>query len=340
MKLEDIIEKLIKNSHSIYNLYKELKCTFENGIAPKQKVYEIFSFIEFLKHKENKYLDMLRTSYFTKLNEIYLSLRGSFAIYECKILEKYIECGDDALPLLRVLEKINDLVDECYMPLPNICEEDELLYTEEVYSSKNKSQKSAAIYTSVSEHIIDSMFPDLEIESCVKFMNESEYFIDKINDQKLLEKLKKIPYDITFLNPVLEDLFIRDNLINPNHKLFDPSIVYEDCYEEDVLNTAIIEDMSNQFRKQIKEIASKRKTKSNKTALLRAIYISFLYSSLPDNEKENLLIELNDTIEKILYTFEIINVIKEDANKIICYEITDTIGDNDENEYQKVKKDF
>lgn len=340
MKQEDIIVKLIETSHGIYNLYKEIRKSIESGNAKKKDLDNIFSFIDFLIQKEKKYLNNLKELYYSELNEIYLTLRGSYAFYECKTLENYIECSDNAIPLLRTLEKINDLIDETYTPVPEIDEDDELLYKDALDITRNKTQKPQAGYSSVYEHIIDSIFPALEIETCVYFMNEAKKIEKEITDTELLEKIKQIPYDMTFLNSALEDLFIKDHILNPSHKLFDTGLLYEDCYEEEVLNKVLLEDIINQLKKQIKELANKRKTKTQKKAFLKSIYISFLYYLLSDDDKDDLLVELKDIIESITYPFEIINILKADANKIICHEIVEVINEEDEEQFQKVKKEL
>jgi hypothetical protein len=301
--MNEILANLLENAKNIYHIYKKL----QEGDVPQN---ELLSALKFLRKKEETSLKELEKFYASNLLDLAASVVNCFTLYESTCLENYIISSEAMIPALRILEKLYDLIEKNMVDIKRNNEEVETEYYNHSYQ----------------EYILENIAPALDLENAIHFMNTAKRY------EKETDELRQITYDMTFLHTPLEDLFIEDGLLNPSYKLFETKVLLEEDYDPASLNQTIERNNIDQFEKQIKNLASTRKTKNIKIALLRTIYIESLSEALSEDTLEDSLVNMREIIDTIPYPFDIIKQIQERTNNILYLEYM-----GEETETQKKK---
>lgn len=316
-RLHNIIEHLIMNAHQIYNLYRMIQKT-ESKIEKEAQ----FTCLEYLTQKEEKLLDRLQKDYASHLQDIYFKFLTCYGLSNDSVLENYIVLNNQSLALLRISEKLKKLVRENPITSTIKDEEGEVLLQEK--STINK------FYASEEDYILDTISQDLELEICLRFMNISA--TQKPREKVLKEKVAFIPYEITYLNSLLEQIYVKDRILNFPNQLYSTKIIYEEVFEENILYREMNEYYINLALQQINYLISERLCRTKQTAFLRGIYLFALLSNLDEEEREDFLVNVREEIEEIPYKFTLVRKLKKEVSKIY---ITEEIREKEEEQNEK-----
>jgi hypothetical protein len=319
MKIEDVVNNLIENSKDIYKLYLE--------ILNKNGSKEIFSCLEFLIEKENNYISLLEGENYNSLNKELDKIRTYFGIGNKGIIEEYIESESYLLPYLRISNILYNL----------ICNKEDLQVAENAYDSDVMTCYSEAKkYESIEELVMEEISEDLEIQHIAHFINVA------INEKKLNNKeenlniLEKLPYDLIFLTKPLEKYFIGDRIMNPSYKMFLIEDIYEGYFEKDeYVKTTVLENNLHNIKWQLNLIASPKKTRTEKCAFLRSLYIETLCEEIDDESLENFVNDNHELIEIVKCPFKGVEMLKEIDS---TFYIEECPNEYIQNEIKKVKK--
>ncbi len=302
--MHNIIEHLIENAHQIYNLYRNIPKT-ENKIEKEAQ----FTCLEYLIEKEEKYLDRLQKDYNFYLQDIYFQFLTVYGLSFDGLLENYINLDKHSLALLRISEKLKKLVRNNPSTLTIENNKKEVLFEEIQTTSK---------YSSEDDYILDTISQDLELEICLRFMNIS--VTQKPREKVLKEKVAFVPYEITYLNSLLEQIYVKDRILNFPNQLYSTKIIYEEVFDEDILYQEMNEYYTNLALQQINYLLSERLCRTKQTAFLRGIYLFALLSNLDEEEREDFLVNVRDKIDEISYDFTLVRKLKKEVSKIYITE--------------------
>lgn len=302
--MHNIIEHLIENAHQIYNLYRNISKT-ENKIEKEAQ----FTCLEYLIEKEEKYLDRLQKDYNFFLQDIYFQFLTVYGLSFDGLLENYINLDKHSLALLRISEKLKKLVRNNPSTLAIENNKEEVLFEEIQTTSK---------YSSEDDYILDTISQDLELEICLRFMNIS--VTQKPREKVLKEKIAFVPYEITYLNSLLEQIFVKDRILNFPNQLYSTKIIYEEVFDEDILYREMNEYYTNLALQQINYLLSERLCRTKQTAFLRGIYLFALLSNFDEEEREDFLVNVRDKIDEISYDFTLVRKLKKEVSKIYITE--------------------
>lgn len=314
--MHNIIEFLIENAHQIYNLYRRIQKEED-----KTEKEALFTCLEYLTQKEEKLLDRLQKDYNFYLQDIYFQFLTVYGLSFAGLLENYMNLDEHSLALLRISEKLKKLVRENPRTLTLENNEGEVLFEEIQTTSKYSSEK---------DYILDTISQDLELEICLRFMNISA--TQKPREKVLKEKVAFIPYEITYLNSLLEQIYVKDRILNFPNQLYSTKIIYEEVFEENILYREMNEYYINLALQQINYLISERLCRTKQTAFLRGIYLFALLSNLDEEEREDFLVNVREEIEEIPYKFTLVRKLKKEVSKIY---ITEEIREKEEEQNEK-----
>lgn len=303
--LNKIIQSLIENAHSIYDLYRKIKDTED-----RQEKETFFNCLEYLVSKEEQYLEKLKNEYRAYLNSIYYQFLIQCGFNNESLIDNYIVLNNQSLILLRILERLKILYRENPTINYSANADGELMVMD---------KESNKFYFSEEDFIIDNIKDDLENELCIRFMNISQK--QKPKQQNLIEKIKSIPYEITYLSPRLEQIFLRDRILNTSYQLFQTNIAYENAFDTYMLNATISNTCYNLAYIQTKLLTLKRQTRTDQIAFLRSIYIATLLENVNEETKENYFETLHDEIKRIPYNFALVRKLKKEAKNLSVIEV-------------------
>ncbi len=333
MKSKEIITFLIENARMIYKLYQVYRKEIEKDISSENTLKEIIELIEFQKKKEVTYLETLENLEIDELRELCLSFRAFYALEEERIIDEYIVANDQFAPILRILWRLEVILKNSATPISLEYEnEDGNLMAKENLNPNTLPDES------LKDMIIEEIYTELELETLVHFMNNVVSYQKKIDDKDLLNKLKQVPYDFTFIHPALEDLFLRDGVLNPNYHLFDTLALCEDYFDSGRVEKALVEDRGEQILLQLNTLSSKRKKLSSKKVLLKNIYLQSLIETLDEEQLDDILENSLDQVEEIEYSLDTINEIKNKVKRICTSELSEEEIDEYQKVYQKKQK--
>ncbi len=303
--MHNIIEFLIENAHQIYNLYRRIQKEED-----KTEKEALFTCLEYLTQKEEKLLETLQKDYASHLQDIYFKFLTCYGLSNDSVLENYIVLNNQSLALLRISEKLKKLVRENPITSTIKDEEGEVLLQEK--STINK------FYASEEDYILDTISQDLELENCLRFLNIST--CQNPREKILKEKVTRIPYEITYLNTLLEQIYIKDRILHFPYELYSTEIIYEEVFDKNMLWKTINEYNTNLAIQQVNCLISERLCRTKQIAFLRSIYLSTLLNNLDKEEREEFLVNVREEIEEIPYKFTLVKRLKKEVSKIYVTE--------------------
>lgn len=230
-----------------------------------------------------------------------------------------IESGKNFLPYLRIIRILNIILSE--KPLPEKIEED----------SDTMTIGESREYHNVSEAIIDQIWPELEQQYLVEFINVAFAKQEVYKGTPYEEMVKQIPYDLIYLSEFCESHFVYDNLANPSSILFSIKNIYSYYFlTEEIGKNAIEEDAIEKIRKQLLLLAAKKETLTAQKSILRGFYIEVLCKEVEKENIEDLVMNMEGIIDKINYSapIPIVAEFKKIRNNLIISDGSKAKGEN------------
>ena len=328
MNIEQTVENLIKNRQAIYKLYKERIYNGSFGLTEKE-LKDIpdpfFFFMDILLKKEEEYIEILnREDYFALVNEIEKLYEILPSIDE-NLIVQYIESGSNFLPYLRVIRILNIILSEKTLPIE--CDEE---------NSDTLPLQKEQKYESVSETVIDQIWPELEQQYLAHFINIAfEKQGDYINTP-YERMMRELPYDFIYLSSFCESHFVYDGISNASYTLFLVEDIYPSYFLANKIGReAISEDAIEKIRIQLLSLAKKKETLTMSKAILRDLYIEVLCAEVEEGTLEDLIMNMQDIIDEIKYPMPIIKNLRQIRDNCIVYEDD---KDMDRDSEEKVKR--
>ena len=330
--MEKLIDELIENAQSIYKLYLKVKeCNTLEEIEEKEDEQEKYKkalekqknykeLISYLKEKEEKLLNQVVEYYTPYLSTFVMDLMIKLDIFSLNVLDNYVEVNPSMLPYLRVFFKLIELDDDTNI---NLDENNGNLLLEEQNPTKQKESEQ--------EKITNIIMNSLELENMLRFVNVSQneilenVFSEKVKDQGKLTLeveaiLDQIPYDIAFLNETMEELFLKDGKLNLPWEHYSVLNTFEDEFSSIELLNAIDNYNLELAIGEINKLLSPRKTRTNKVAYLRSLYVLSLIGSFDESTYFEFFGNNKELIEQIESPYSIIKRIQDEAEKYLVEE--------------------
>ena len=304
LAMKHLVDELIKNAQIIYKLYEKIK----NETSTKEKE-NLFLCLNYAINQENKYLTDLTNNYQSNITSIYSNFLANYGLEDADILSNYLTTKGTNLIFLRIAHKLKSISSKQPIMIVEASENSNIAFKDD--------QEQQDYYSNIFNKIdIFSLIEeDLELEIILRFLNCIK--MQKSNDKKIKNTINNAPYDLAFLHPELEQLFLRDNIINPSYQLFLVQDIFEAKFDADQLQIVISNYCFEVLDTQIRYLLSKRMTLTKEVAFLRTTYITSLLSCLTEDIKYRYLEDHISDIEDITYNFPLVLKLKKVVQNIL-----------------------
>ena len=316
------IETIIKLAKQIYEEYKsiyELTLKYEKNSneSLKEVINSKLEIIRTLKQAEDQEYDTV-ISNGKVAQEIFNTLIECYFVENDGSLEDYIsEPKEHLMPIKRILMKLeyncDDLFDD-FEPKDYAEDYDALFQSKAEIEAEKEAYKDFGI-----TEMLHSLYYE---EAAVKFMNCVE---EELKDKKLkkyyresFKELKRVKYDLTYLIPTLENLYIGDRLLLPNNILFDTCNLFYNYVNID--DITFIANRQNYFEEEalccIKNLSTGRKNRNDFISKLRTIYLKSIVKSFEEDEYDDFIVNYEEEIKNCPYDHIFISELKESIKEI------------------------
>lgn len=328
MNIEKTIDAMIQNRIAIYKLYKqnwknlssnlEEKSVFEDaGNSTIDKIGKKtgmtpFSFcMDFLLKKEEEYIELLEMEDYYDLEREIEKLKQIVPSIEDNFIEQYIENGSNLLPYLRVIRTLEIILSE----------KERLVQIDEEESNVVMMEKEEKGYQNLSEAVVDQIRPELEQQYLAHFINIAFKNEATYKNTPYEELIKNLPYDFIYLSEFWESHLVYDNIAYLPYTLFLVEDIYpEYFYTKKTGRQAIEEDVLSRINEQLLLLSTKKMTLTNNKAFLRCLYIETLCEEVDEEFLEDLIMNQQDILDAIEYSFPILVRLREIRQSLLAQE--------------------